>query len=83
MMYPNTIIPATISLTAFLPNILWGVFFLLLFAFVAMTLILLYHWSAYGDRSIKMGMMGIIYLAGGVALLLLLFLSVNAYLASL
>lgn len=82
-MYQDTIIPATISFAVFLPNILWGVFFLLLFVFVAMTLIFLYHWSAYGDRSLKMGMIGIIYLAGGVVLLLLLFLSVNAYLASL
>ncbi len=83
VMAPNATIPGIVPFMNFFPNILWGGFFLLAFIFVIMTLILLYHWSAYGDRSLRVGFTGLAYLAGGVTLLFLLFLSVNAYIASL
>lgn len=82
-MIPGAQIPGMVSIVNILPNIFWGGFFLLALVFVFMTLILLYHWSAYGDRSLRIGVMGFAYLVGGIALLFLLFLSVNAYLASL
>ena len=64
------------------PKILWWGLLGIATLFAVITIILFYHWIAYGYRPVKTGFMGTIYLAGSLVLLGIMFIAATAYTTS-
>jgi len=65
------------------PKVLW-IGFGVIFAFTAiMSVVLLYHWSNYGYKPIKTGIMGSLYFMGIIVLLGVIFFAIISYTNSL
>jgi len=82
-MFPSVLNTTNASIAVTVaPKILW-IGFGVVFVFASvMSIILLYHWSNYGYKPIKTGIIGALYFTGVVILLGVVFFSIVSYLGS-
>jgi len=64
------------------PKILWIGFGVVFIFATVMSIILIYHWSNYGYKPIKTGVIGAMYFTGIFVLLGVTFFSIISYLSS-
>lgn len=81
MTFPSPL-PSAISMSMS-PNLIWGIFALMVIVAGIVTLVLLYHWTKYGAGVARTVIIGALYLAGTGLLLTTMLVSAAAYTTSL
>ncbi len=83
-MFPSVLNTTSTSIAITVtPKILWIGFGVVFVFATVMSIVLLYHWSHYGYKPVKTGIMGALYFVGVLVLLGVVFFSIISYLASL